>query len=216
MKTDRELKQDVMDELSWDPSINDTGIGVEVNDGIVTLTGHLSSYAEKYSAERATQRLIGVHGVAMEIDVRLCGLNERTDSEIAHTVSQALGWNSWLTDGGFKVTVEKGWITLSGEVDHEFQRTVAENVLRNLMGVVGISNQISVKPAIMPKDVKAQIEAALQRRAHADAQSIAVSIDGDEVTLSGGVLSLTESRAAVRAAGLAPGVTRVVDKMFVI
>jgi osmotically-inducible protein OsmY len=216
MKTDRQLKQNVMDELAWEPSVNDTEIGVEVNDGIVTLVGHLGSYAEKYSAERATQRVAGVRGVAVEIDVRLSGLNERTDSEIAHTVSQALGWNSWLADGGFKVMVEKGWITLSGEVDHEFQRTVAENVLRNLMGVVGISNQISVKPSVMPRDVKTQIEAALQRRAHADAQSIAVSIDGDEVTLSGGVLSLTESRAAVRAAALAPGVVSVVDKMFVI
>ena len=216
MKSDRQLKQDVIDELAWETAVNDTEIGVEVADGIVTLTGHLGSYAEKHAAEQAAQRVSGVRGIAMEIDVRLAGLNARTDSEIAHTVSQALGWNSWLPAGGFKVTVEKGWVTLTGQVDHQYQRVVAENVLCHLMGVVGISNQISVKPTLLPNDIKAQIESALQRRAHADATCISVRVDGDQVTLSGPVLSLTECRAAVHAAALAPGVARVIDRMTIL
>jgi osmotically-inducible protein OsmY len=216
MKSDRQLKQEVMEELAWEASIDDMKIGVEVADGIVTLTGNLGSYAEKYAAERAVQKVMGVRGVAVEIDVRLSGVTERTDAEIARTISLALEWNSSLPSGIVKVMVENGWVTLSGQVDHEFQRTVAENTLRTLMGVVGISNQISIKRAVLSTDVKTQIESALQRRAHVDAHNITVAVHGDQVTLSGNVLSLTESLSAVKAAASAPGVTRVLNKMCVI
>lgn len=216
MKSDRQLKQDVIDELAWEPSVNDTAIGVEVDHGIVTLTGHLCSYAEKLAAEKAAQRVAGVKGLAIKIDVRLSGLSERTDAEIAGTASQGLEWNAWLPKDRFQVMVENGWVTVSGEVEHDFQRTVAENVLRTLMGVVGISNKIVVKPGVVPTNVKSLIEAALQRRAHAETLNITVTVDGDEVTLSGPVMSVAEARAAVKAAALAPGVTRVIDSMTVV
>jgi osmotically-inducible protein OsmY len=215
LKTDRQLKFDVMEELAWEPAVNDMEIGVEVADGIVTLTGNLGSFAEKYAAERAVQKVAGVRGVAVDMNVRLAGPNIRTDSDIAHTASLALDWNSWLLAGAVKVMVENGWVTLTGQVDHEFQRTVAENALRALMGVVGVSNQITVKPAVLSTDVKSQIEFALKRQAHVDAQNIVVEVHGDHVILSGKVVSLAESLAAVKAAAAAPGVTRVVNKMLV-
>jgi osmotically-inducible protein OsmY len=218
MKSDRQLKHDVIDELAWESTVNDMEIGVEVADGIVTLTGKLGSYAEKYAAERVVQKVTGVRGVAVEIEVRLSDASERTDADIAHTVSLALGWNSWLSGSGdaIKVMVENGWVTLSGQVDHEFQRTVAENTVQTLMGVVGISNQITAKRAVLSTDVKSNIELALQRRAHVDAKNIAVDIHGDQVTLSGNVMSLMESLAAVKAAAMAPGVTRVINKLCVL
>ena len=215
MKTDRQLKSDVMEELAWEPAVNDIEIGVEVADGIVTLTGNLGSHAEKYAAERAVQKVAGVRGVAVEIDVRLAGSDMRADSDIAHAASLALDWNSWLPPGAIKVMVENGWITLSGQVDHEFQRTVAENAMSTLMGVVGVSNQIAIKHAVLAKDVKSQIESALQRQAHVEAKNISVDVHDDQVVLSGQVASLTESLAAVKAAAAAPGVTRVVNKLLV-
>ncbi|AMP00124.1 BON domain protein [Collimonas arenae] len=215
MKTDRQLRQDVMDELAWDPSINDTDIGVEVKDGVVTLEGHLSSYAEKYAAERAAQRVAGVKGVAVEIDVRLPGTSERSDADIVRASELALEWNVLVPKDKVKVLVEDGWVTLSGELERDYQRVAAGNAIRNLMGVIGVSNQISVKPAVLPSDVKVKIEAALQRRAHIETQRLTVLVNGDQVTLTGPVRSWSERYAALQAAAAASGVTRVVDKMVI-
>lgn len=215
MKSDHQLKLDVIEELAWEPSINETEIGVEVKGGIVTLSGHLGSYAEKYAAEKATLRVSGVKAIAVEIDVKLPGASQRTDADIAATAQRGLEWNALVPHEKVKVKVEDAWITLTGEVDHEYQRLAAESALRNLLGVVGISNQIKVKPGILPKDVKVNIEAALQRRAHKQTQAISVTVAGDEVTLSGWAPSLAERRAAYLAALSAPGVTRVIDNMQV-
>lgn len=216
MKSDRQLKQDVMDELEWDPSVNDTEIGVEVSDGVVTLVGHLGSYAEKYAAEHAALRVAGVKGVAVEIDVWLPGPSERNDADIVHASEFALGWNVLIPKDKVKIMVEGGWVTLSGELEREYQRLAAEKVIRNLMGVTGISNQIVVKSAVLSADVKVKIEAALQRCAHRETQRITVVINGDQVTLAGPVHSWSERYAALQAAAAAAsGVVRVVDKMVI-
>lgn len=215
MKNDRQIKQDVMDELAWEPSIKENEIGVEVKDGIVTLAGHLSSYAEKHTAERATLRVAGVKGVAVEIDVKLPGSNERTDADIVQAAQFALQWNALVPKDVVKIMVEDGWITLSGELEQGYQRLAAENALRNLMGVKGISNQIAVKPSVTPKDVKGKIEAALQRRAHAETKAITVLVEGNQVTLTGHVRSWSERYAALQAAASTAGVVRVVDKMVI-
>ncbi|MEM4990041.1 BON domain-containing protein [Collimonas sp. H4R21] len=215
MKSDRQLRQDVMDELEWDPSINDTEIGVEVKDGVVTLGGHLGSYAEKYAAEHAALRVAGVKGVAVELDVRLSGTSERTDAEIVCASEFALEWNVLVPPGRVHVMVEDGWVTLSGELERDYQRVAAGKAIRNLMGVTGVSNQITVKPAVLPSDVKVKIEAALQRRAHIETQRLTVVVNGDQVTLAGPVRSWSERYAALQAAAAASGVTRVIDKMVI-
>lgn len=215
MKSDQQLKQDVIDELAWDPVVNETEIGVAVRDGIVTLSGHLQSYAEKYAAERVVQRLAGVKGLAVELDVVLPGVYQRTDAEIAAVAQKGLSWNALLPKDRIKVKVEDGWITLSGDVDRAVQKTLAEKTVRNLLGVVGINNNITVKTVLAPKDVKVKIEAALQRRAHKETRDIEVAVNGQDVTLTGHVDSLEDRRSAVWAALSAPGVTHVVDHLKV-
>ena len=145
MKTDTQIKNDVCDELAWESAVNDNEIGVEVRDGIVTLTGNLDSYAEKYAAEKAVQRVSGVKGLAVEIDVVLPGPSKRSDADVARTAAQGLEWNALVPKNRIKIMVEYGWITLTGEVDYQYQRMAAESALRSLLGVVGISNQITVK-----------------------------------------------------------------------
>ena len=216
MKSDHALRQDVLDELAWEPSVNDTAIGVEVEDGVVTLTGHLGSYSEKKAAERAVERVAGVRAIAEEIDVRLPMSSKRTDADIARTAMQALEWSSAIPAGQVHLKVESGWITLTGELEHEYQRAEAEQAVRGLMGLVGVSNQITLKPAILSKDVKVKIEAALQRRAHMDTQAINVTVDGDQIVLSGTIRSLGERAAALEAAHDAPGISRVIDHMRIV
>lgn len=216
MKSDHQLKQDVMEELAWEPAVNETEIGVEVKNGIVTLAGHLGSYAEKYAAERAAQRVSGVKGIAVELDVRLPGISKRSDADIASTAQRALDWNSLIPKDKVHIKVEQGWITLTGDVEWAYQRHAAENTLRNMMGVVGISNQITITPTLLAKNVKASIEAALHRRAQEEAKAISILVNGNQVTLSGTVPSLHERNAAYLAASSAPGVTRVIDNLIVV
>lgn len=216
MKNDSQLKQDVVDELAWDPEVSETEVGVEVKDGIVTLAGHLDSYAAKRAAERAVQRVFGVKGVAVEIDVALPGESHRNDADIARTVQHVLAWNAVLPKERVKLMVENGWVTLTGDVDHGYQRMAAENAVFGLMGVKGVSNQIVLKPVAMPSDVKGKIEAALQRRAHREAIDINVSVNGDQVTLNGFVGTLGEHDAAIHAVLSTHGVASVVDKLRVV
>ncbi len=215
MKTDAHIKADVIDELAWDPAVNATGIGVAVRDGVVTLTGHLDSYAEKHAVERAVHRVAGVRGIAVELDVRLAAEHKRSDSDIAQAAVTALQLNSLVPDEKIQVLVENGRVTLTGEVDWSYQLASAEQCVRPLAGVRGLSNRITIKSRASSKDVGAQITAALTRQAAREAKHITVEVEGSVVTLWGKVHSLAEREAAVGAAFSACGVSRVVDKLEV-
>jgi osmotically-inducible protein OsmY len=216
MKTDSQIQQDVLAELKWEPSVHAAGIGVEVKDGVVTLAGHVSSYAEKFDAERAAQRVSGVKALAVEMDVKLAGSSKRTDGEIAAAAESALQWTTFLPKNKVKVKVEKGWVTLTGEVDWEYQRESAKAAVRYLMGVTAVSDQIAIKPKVAVSAVKADIEAALKRRAHTDAQAISVSVKGSDVTLTGKVHSWSERDLATNSAWGTPGVYNVIDEIELI
>ena len=214
-KTDMQIQQDVLAELAWEPSLDAAAIGVEVKDGIVTLAGHVRSFNEKWEAECAAQRVGGVKAIAIEIDVKLPGDSTRTDADIARSAENVIDWMTYLPKDAVKVVVEHGWITLKGEVDWAFQKDGVHSALRSLMGVTGVSDQIALKGRVSLSAVKADIEAALHRRAHAEAQDIAVSVDGTDVTLTGTVHSLSERSLARRTAWSTPGVHRVIDHMTV-
>ena len=215
MKTDTQLQHDVTAELAWEPSVNAAQIGVEVKGGIVTLAGHVDSYGAKWNAERAAQRVAGVKGLAVEMDVKLPGASQRTDADIARSAENVLSWSSYLPADGVKVLVEKGWVTLTGQVHWEFERQGAAELVRHLMGVTGVSDQIAIQQKVSATVVKADIEAALEHRAHNDAQTIDVSVKGGDVTLSGTAHNWAERDLARQAAWSAPGVHNVVDNVIV-
>lgn len=209
MKTDSELKKDVLAELAWDPVVREAKVGVSVNDGVVTLTGHLDSYSEKIAARRAVERVGDVKAIAMEIDVIPLGVHQRSDTEIAAAVNHALSWNTSVPKDRIKVTVEKGWVTLSGEVDWNFQRRAVERLVRPLKGVVGISDNIGLKLTAAPVNLTNRIQDALVRQAMREAKRIEIATDGGSITLSGQVHSWAERSAVEGAAWSAPGVSRV-------
>jgi osmotically-inducible protein OsmY len=213
MKTDSQLQQDVMAELKWEPAVHAEQIGVEVKDGVVTLAGEVSSYTEKWNAERAAQRVTGVKALAIEMQVKLSQLGKRTDADIAGSAKNILSWMSSLPADAVKVMVEDGWLTLSGNVEWQYQRQDAAHAVRYLVGVTGVSNQIAIKPSLSAIVVKSDIEAALKRRANADARDIVVDVKGSDVTLTGTVHNWAERDLATRAAWGSTGVRSVVDKM---
>ena len=215
MKTDLQLKSDVTEELAWDPAVDAAHIGVAVNEGVVTLTGHLESFAEKHAAERAVRRVAGVRGIAVELDVKLSPEHERSDSEIAQAAASALRLNSLLPEGAVKVEVENGWVTLTGEVDWGYQFASAEQCVQPLAGVRGLFNEIAIKPKVKETDIVRQISAALTRHATREARHIGIEVEGGVVTLSGKVDSLAEHDAAMGVAFSAHGVSRVVDHLQV-
>lgn len=215
MKTDAQLKLDVANELQWDPSINAAHVGVAVDNGVVTLTGHLNTFAEKFAIERAVRRVEGVKAVAIELDVKLAPGHVRSDTEIAHAVESALRWHALVPDDRVVAKVEKGWVTLGGELDWDYQRDSAERAVRTLTGVVGVSNLITLKPQVTPADIASRIRAALTRHAEREANHIDVAIAGSTVTLRGQVDSLAERAAAQGAAWAAPGITSVVNQLAV-
>lgn len=180
---------------------------------MVTLSGHVGSYAEKWSAERAAQRVSGVIALAVEMDVNLFGWGKRTDTDIAGSVENVLQWTTLLPKDTVKVKVEDGWVTLSGEVDWEYQRQAAKDAIRSLMGVTGVSNDIKITTKVSSALVKSDIEAALKRRATNDARNITVEVDGNDVTLSGKVHSWSERELATNSAWCTPGVNKVKDNM---
>lgn len=213
MKSDMELRHDVEQELEWEPSIDARRIGVTVADGIVTLTGVVGSYSERWKAERVVERLPGVKGIANDIVVEPTA--QRSDTDIAKAAVDALKWNVLVPSDRIKVKVDNGWVRLTGEVNWDYQRRAAERAVRDLPGVKGITNLIAVVPGVAPEQVKKKIEEALTRGALMDAQGVEVDVSGSTVTLRGTVRSWVERREAETAAWAAPGVSEVRNEISV-
>ena len=213
MKTDSQLQQDVMNELQWEPSVRSTNIGVEVKNGIVTLTGHVDNHGEKWHAEKAAQRVFGVQALAVEIDVKLSGANERSDADIAQSVTNALQWTTVVPRDAVKIMVEKGWVTLTGEVHWNYQKMGAAKAVRYLMGVKGVSNQISVKSSLTVSAIREDVEAALKRRFRSDGNHITIAVNDGDVTLSGTVHTWADRNMVTHAAWGTAGVCKVTDKL---
>ena len=215
MKTDQKLKQDVIEELEWEPSVDAMEIGVDVADGVVTLSGHVGSFSEKWSAERAAQRVHGVKGVVVALDVTIPGGHQRDDGDIAHSARNILQWTAGLQDQQIQVAVENAWVTLAGKVDWDYQRQLAAGTVSHLTGVRGVSNNIAIATKPTVGALKESIRAAFDRRARQDANTISIQVEGAEVTLSGQVPTWAERELAVRTAWGTPGVQSVVDRITV-
>jgi osmotically-inducible protein OsmY len=213
---DSEIRRKVIAELDWDPSIDASGVGVAVKDGVVTLSGSIASYWQKKEAERVVKRVTGVKAVAEDLTIKLPGSAERSDADIAHSVVSGLHFNVAVPTNRVQVTVENGWVTLEGAVEWQYQKSAAESAIKYLMGVKGVTNNIGIKPRVSVADVKAKIEGAFARRAQLDANQIKVESRDSKVILRGSVHSWDEKEQAEQAAWAAPGVTRVENNVIVI
>ena len=211
-KSDNQLKQDVEDELRWDPKVNAAQVAVRVENGAVSLLGSVDTYAEKWAAEDATKRVSGVRTVAQDLKVKVLGEHAQSDSSIAGAVQGALKWDVFVP-AAVTAKVEQGWVTLEGQVPWNYQRDAAERAVRFLAGVVGVSNSITLKPETSAAQVKEKIEKALQRQATKDTNSIHIATAGSTVTLTGHASSWQSIEDAANAAWGAPGVTEVVDNV---
>jgi osmotically-inducible protein OsmY len=215
-RSDSEIQKDVTDELRWDPALREDDIAVAVRDGVVTLAGFVVSYADKWRAERVVSKVKGVRGIANDLQVKLPSTSQRADPDIARAALDALKWDIVVPSDRITVRVENGWVTLEGEADWYFQREAAERDVRNLTGVKGVTNLITVRaqqPA--PSDVKQRIKEALQRGAQVDAEHIIVEVEGHKAILRGTVQSYAEWRDAERAARNAPGITEVDNRLTI-
>jgi osmotically-inducible protein OsmY len=213
--TDTYLRQTIVDELDFEPSVDAANIGVAVDNGVVTLTGHVASYAEKIAAERAVERVKGVRAIAENIEVRYPGHKQTADDEIAERALSIIGWNVQVPKDSVKIKVEKGRVTLEGVVDWRFQREAAESAVRQLSGVVGVSNLIEIKPNVAPREIKQKILDALKRNAELEADSIRVNVTEGNVVLEGNVRAWYERGIAEQAAWSAPGVRAVQDHLAI-
>ena len=215
MANDLALRSDIEAELEFEPSLTAAGIGVAVKDGVATLTGHVPSYFEKMAAERAAGRVKGVRAIAEELDVKLPFDVKHDDEEIARRASNILEWGAFLPVKADHVTVEKGWVTLAGEVDWQFQRESAVNAVRRLAGVTGVTNLITVRARVASGDVKDHIAKAFKRNAELETAGIKIAVDGGKVSLSGKVKTWSDRRMAENAAWAISSVTQVVDDLVV-
>ena len=215
MKTDAQLQKDVMDEIKWEPSATGAHIGVSTVKGVVTLTGTVGSFAEKWAVERAASRVDGVKSIAEEIQIKPSGIHLKTDSEIAAIAAKSLESHVWVPTN-VQAVVHNGCVTLKGDVNWEFQQKAAMDSVRYLAGVKGVSNEINVKPTAQPQAVKDLIEQALVRSAEVDARTVRVAAEGGVVTLSGSVSSWGEKCQAGAAAWNAPGVNSVRNEITVV
>jgi len=215
MQSDRDMQRDIVNELNWEPSLRNDDIAVGVRDGVVTLAGFVDSYADKWTAERVAGRVKGVKAVANDIEVKLPLGSSRPDPDIARAALDALKWHVSVPNERIKVKVEKGWLTLEGDVDWYYQKEAAERAVRYLTGVQGVSNLITVKARPTSADVKVKIKEALQRGAEFDADHITVEIEGNKAILRGTVRAYAEMRDAERAARNAPGITEVDNRLTV-
>lgn len=216
MKTDSELQQDVMDELIWDPSIDEARIGVTAKGGVVTLSGFVSNYAQKMTAEHAAERVQGVQGIAEELKVRYPSDPKTSDEEIARRILDVFAWDVVIPDGKVTVKVEKGYVTLNGSLDWNYQKDAARKAAGRISGVLGVSNLIAISNTAVVGDVRERIMAAFKRSATADASALRITADGGTVTLSGNVHGRHERGVAERTAWAAPGVFFVEDNLVVL
>ena len=215
MSHDRRLQQAVLDELSWEPSVTAAHIGVTASAGVVTLTGHVESFAEKHAAEEAARRVKGVKAVAAEIEVRLPFERQRGDDDIAAAALERLAWDSSVPHGAFQVVVEKGWLTLTGQADWFFQKDAAEQDVRRLFGIVGVSNRIVLRPRVDIANLRDEITHAMHRSWYFDNDNVKVSADGGRIRLTGTVNSLGDRDTAAATAWAAPGAISVENDILV-
>ncbi len=215
MYSDTALQKNVIEELAWEPALAATEIGVAAKDGVVTLSGKVHTYSQKYAAEKAVHRILGVNALADDLEVHLLPEHKRNETEIAHAVLNTFAWNVAVPEDKIQVDVEDGWVTLRGQVDWDYQRRAAEESVRSLTGVRGVSNMIVVMPRASVSDVKRKIESALKRHAEVDSKCVQVSASDGKVTLRGAVRSWTERNDVERAAWAAPGVRQVEDLLTI-
>jgi len=215
LRNDNDIHKDVLAEFQWEPSLREDDIAVAVRDGVVTLAGFVDSYADKWKAERVAGKVRGVKAIANDVEVKLASGAQKADPDIARASVSALQWNVSVPADRIQVKVEKGWITLEGDVDYHYQKDAAERAIRYLTGVKGVTNLITVKPRAMSSDVKERIKEALQRSAQLDAERITVGVEGNKAILRGSVHSYAEMKEAERAALKAPGITEVENQLTV-
>lgn len=210
---DKTLRQNIIDALDFDPGLDAADIGVAVENGVVTLTGHVPTFDEKLTAEDLVKRIKGVRGIAQEIEVRPAGTHRTADDEIAKRALNVIRWNTTIPDEQIQVKVQKGWVTLTGKVEWQYQKNAAAGAVRGLSGVTGVSNMIEIRPRAEATDIKKRIEDAFKRDAELEAQAIRVDVHDGRVTLEGHVKVWADRQAAERAAWSAPGVTAVEDRI---
>lgn len=215
MRSDIEIQADVLDEIRWDPRITATNVGVEVSEGVVTLSGHVESYSEKLHAEKAVKRVYGVHAISQEIRVLLPGSSVRSDTEIARQIQSIILWSNIDPDEHIYIKVERGFITLSGKVDAYHQKELAQNFATNMLGVIGVTNLIKIEPKLSIPIIKKDIKDSFKRKAVDQAEKLDITIDKNIVTIAGKVKSWSERNSAINAVWSIPTVENVIDRIQV-